>query len=91
MKVILFVVLSTYAMLMQDLADPDLFAEIMVAVDIAINEVLWALVDVNNPNSVIMNFWNYLPIVGSNPLPAEDFLLILATFGSIIAYFKWFR
>ncbi len=76
---------------MQDLTDPDLFAEIMVAIDIAIDEILSAVLDVSNPNSVIMQFWNLLPIVGSNALPAEDFLLILATCGSVIAYFKWFR
>ena len=76
---------------MQGFEDPDILQAIKDAIDTAVDSFLDATIDVTNPNSIIMTFWNFLPIVGANPWPAETFLTLLASAGAIIAYFKWFR
>ena len=76
---------------MQGFEDPDILQSIKDGIDTAVDEFLFATVDVANPNSIVMTFWNFLPIVGANPWPIETFLTLIASVGAIIAYFKWFR
>jgi len=76
--------------LMQDL-DPDLIIEIGTVIDSLLDSLVSATIDVNNPDSLIMSFFNLLPIVGANPLPQETFILLMASVGAVVAYMRFFR
>lgn len=47
--------------------------------------------DVTNSGSFLMSLWNFLPIVGSNPVDQTTFVMFIVALGPIVAYFKWFR
>lgn len=47
--------------------------------------------DVTNSGSFLMSLWNFLPIVGSDPVDNATFVMFVVAIGPIVAYFKWFR
>ncbi len=75
---------------MQDGFDPDILAGIFDAIALGIDGLLNATIDTSNADSVIMAGYSLVPVVGSNPLDATTFLLLLAVIGVLVGFRKWF-
>jgi len=59
--------------------------------DLAISIVMTfinAIFDINDNSSLIMIFYNLLPIVGNNSLPLETWVLIAAASGIFVAHYR---
>ena len=70
--------------------DFDILDAVFLAIGFALDAFIYATIDISNSGSIIMIFWNMLPVVGNNPLPNETWLIIMASFGAIVGYYRWF-
>ena len=69
----------------------DWLSDVATALWSVFNSFFQSVFDPTTPGSIILALWNFLPIVGANPMSNETAVMLTMSIGVIVAWFKWFR
>ena len=88
--IIISIMLISLSLLLLGVGDFTIWDKVFNAISAGLDAVVNSTINPGNPKSVIMVLFNMLPIVGNNPMSEDTFLYIVAAFGGVVSYYRWF-